>query len=123
MPPLIDKKCILCIEPAGDICLLLEMMLLHKDINMQHVIKIAEAIAFLEYKKPALIIIENIFTERQMEASIAVIRKKAPGSKLLMISSVGDGVAEKAKLAGIDVFLEKPFSKLALLETALSMLQ
>lgn len=123
MPPLIDKKCILCIEPAGDICLLLERMLLHKDINIQHVIKIAEAIAFLEYKKPALIIIENIFTVSQMETSIAVIKKKAPGSKLLMISSVGDGVAEKAKLAGIDVFLEKPFGKLALLETALSMLQ
>lgn len=123
MAPLIDKKCMLCIEPAGDICLLLEMMLHRNDISIQHVAKLAEAIIFLHNQQPALIIIENTFVENKMVTAISAIRESAPASKLLMISSVGGEVAGKAASAGIDAFLTKPSGKSALLDTALSMLQ
>jgi DNA-binding NtrC family response regulator len=120
---MIPDKFILCIEPEGEICLLLSMMLHRDDLLVHHVRKLDEADDFFTKRPPALVVIENTFTENDIANPIAEIKQKAPDSKILMVSSIDSEVAEKASSAGVDLFLTRPFSKSALINAMLSMLE
>ena len=119
----LNKHLILCIEPAGELCLLLGMMLHRDDLDIQHVATMNEAANVLAHDQPVLIIIENSFAQNKLVAFIMAVKENAPESKMLMVSSVGDEVEKEASAAGIDVFLTKPFGKTAFVEAALSMLE
>ena len=122
-PPPIKDKVILCIEPQGEICLLLSMILHRDDLLVRHVRKLDEAADFFTKQPPALVVIENTFAENDVANPIAEIKQKAPESKILMVSSIDSEVAEKASSAGVDLFLTRPFSKTALIKATLSMLE
>lgn len=94
MLPYLDPKCILCIDPGHEICVLLTMMLSREDLKVMHVKDIEEAVRFLINNQPALIIIENTFADSQIGHHIITIRQNAPSSKILMLSSTGDDAAK-----------------------------
>jgi DNA-binding NtrC family response regulator len=120
--PMKKQKCILCIEPDGEICLLLSMMLNRNDFTVMHIGKIEDIAVHSAIGQPALIIVENSFPKNEIGAHIAAISQRSPASKILMISSVGDEAATEASSAGVDLFLTKPFSKATLLDAVLSFL-
>jgi len=55
MLPYLDPKCILCIDPGHEICVLLTMMLSREDLKVMHVKDIEEAVRFLINNQPALL--------------------------------------------------------------------
>jgi DNA-binding NtrC family response regulator len=115
-------KCILCIEPDGEICLLLGMMLHRPDLEVKHAVKIEKMAELLNGEQPALIVIENSFVENTIRSHISTIKKQNPACKILMISSIGGAVARIASSAGVDHFLTKPFNKDTLLDAVLSLI-
>lgn len=120
--PMKKQKCILCIEPDGEICLLLSMMLDRSDFTVTHIGKVEDIVVHSAIAEPALIIVENSFPKNEIGAHIAAISQRAPKSKILMISAVGDEAAKEASSAGVNLFLAKPFSKATLLDAVLSFL-
>ena len=120
-----DHNAILCIEPRGEICLLLSKMLESKDIHVTHAAGMEEVLSdhYFEAPQPALIIVENTFAEGEIAHNIAAIKERAPASKVLMVSSVDGDIAKKALIAGVDDFLTKPFTKSMLLDTVLAMVE
>src|ERR1700734_1499337 len=113
---MIDQRLILCIAPTAEICVLLGMMLPEKELKVRYVAKMEEAGKLLKFELPALIMIENSFAENEIGSHISAIKMEAPGSKIIMVSSIGEEAAAKASLAGVDIFLERPFNKARLVE-------
>jgi DNA-binding NtrC family response regulator len=119
---MLKHKCILCIEPDGEICLLLGMMLHRPDLEVKHAVKIEKMADLLNGEQPALVVIENSFVESTIRSHISAIKKQNPSVKILMISSIGGAVARTASSAGVDLFLTRPFSKDALMDAVLSLI-
>jgi DNA-binding NtrC family response regulator len=115
------KKCILCIEQDGEICLLLSMMLDRSDFTVKHIGKVEDIAVHAAEGDPALIIVENSFAEHDIGAHIEAISQRSPASKILMISSVADEAVTEATSAGVDLFLAKPFTKATLVDAVLSL--
>jgi DNA-binding NtrC family response regulator len=118
----INQRLILCIAPTAEICVLLEMMLPEKKLKVRYAAKMEEAAKLLKFEHPALIIIENSFAENEIGSHISAVKMEAPGSKIIMVSSIGEEAATKACRAGVDIFLERPFNKARLVEAVSSML-
>lgn len=112
---------ILCIESGGEICQLLKTMLPDPTMNVKHVVSIDEAVAYIKANQPALVVFDNIFAFTQIRVHIAALKRGMPNVKIIMMSAV-DEEAEEARLAGVDRFLTKPFTKAALTDAVASML-
>ena len=113
---------ILCVEPVGEICVLLGKMLPQMDLAVHHVATIDEALKSLITEHPALIIIDNSFAAAEICAGIAAMKQETHESKLLMISAIDEEV-EIAHSAGVHRFLSKPFTKATLTSTVVALLE
>ncbi|RYY61760.1 MAG: response regulator [Chitinophagaceae bacterium] len=93
-----SNRKVLIVEDEGDMCLLLNIMLAGKDMELEHVKGLVAAEEFLQRKK------------------------NFPSVKIIMISGF-DGAAKDAALeCGADIYLEKPFTKAQLFQSLMDLL-
>ena len=113
MPQTPNKvKKVLIIEDEGDVCLLLNIMLKGKNIDLEHVNSLAKATEYLEKETPSLIMLDNKLPDGLGMDFIQFIKKNYPGIKIVMISGFHPTLTKDLALTnGADIYLEKPFTK------------
>lgn len=104
-------KKILIIEDEGDMCLLLNIILNGKDMELEHVKNLAAAEEFLKKENPAVVILDNKLPDGFGIDFIAHIKKNYPAIKIIMISGYDGAARDVAIENGADVYLEKPFTR------------
>lgn len=110
LQPTKTKK-VLIIEDEGDMCLLLNIMLNGKEMELEHVKTLSAAEEILQKENPAVVILDNKLPDGFGVDFISFIKANYPAIKIIMISGY-DGAAKDVALEnGADIFLEKPFTK------------
>ena len=106
-----QAKKVLIIEDEGDMCLLLNIMLNGKEMELDHVKDLRTAEEYLQKEKPAVVILDNKLPDGFGIDFIAHIKKNYPDVKIIMISGY-DGAAKDVALDnGANIYLEKPFTR------------
>jgi two-component system OmpR family response regulator len=106
-----DVTKILVVEDEGDICLLLELLLVGRKTVVDHVHTLMDAKEFIDKEQPALVLLDNRLPDGLGINFISYLKRKYPEIKIIMITGV-DGIAKDAVLAtGADRFISKPFTK------------
>lgn len=118
-----DVKKILIVEDEGDICLLLNIILDGKGMELDHVKNLADAGTYLQEEPPALIILDNKLPDGYGVDFIPYLKKEYAGLKIIMISGFDASVKDVAMENGADIFLEKPFTRKQLEEAVDTLLQ
>lgn len=102
---------VLIIEDEGDMCLLLNIMLNGKQMELEHVKTLSAAEEMLQNEQPSVVILDNKLPDGFGIDFISFIKKNYPSIKIIMISGY-DGAAKDVALEnGADIFLEKPFTR------------
>ena len=105
-----DKK-VLIVEDEGDMCLLLNILLNGKDMELDHVKNLSSAEVYLRKEQPALIILDNKLPDGFGIDFIPIIKKEYPAIKIIMISGFDAAAKDVALENGADIYLEKPFTR------------
>jgi len=106
-----QPKKVLIIEDEGDMCLLLNIILTGKNLELDHVKNLQSAADYLEKEQPSVVILDNKLPDGFGIDYIPSIKKAYPDLKVIMISGF-DGAAKDVALEnGADAYLEKPFKK------------
>lgn len=113
---------ILVIEDEGEMCLLLNLILDDKDHHVSHVKTISAAQQFLQQQQPALVLLDNRLPDGFGFDFIGYLKTNFPDIKIIMISGVDKAAGDFALEIGADVFLTKPFTRAALLQSVNSLL-
>lgn len=115
-------KKVLIVEDEADMCLLLNIMLNAKDVELEHVNNLAMAEAYLQAEQPSLVLLDNRLPDGFGIDFIPLVKKHYPSVKVAMISGF-DGAAEDVALEnGADVFIKKPFTREQLSNSVKSLL-
>ena len=104
-------KKVLIIEDEGDMCLLLNIMLNGKEMELEHVKDLSSAGEYLQQQQPAVVIIDNKLPDGFGVDFISYIRNHYPSVKIIMISGYDNSVEDVALENGADIFLQKPFTR------------
>ncbi len=104
-------KKVLIVEDEGDMCLLLNILLNGKEMELDHVKNISGAEEYLEKEQPSVIILDNKLPDGFGVELIPFVKKNYPSVKIIMISGFDASVKDAALESGADVFLEKPFTR------------
>ena len=107
----VQGKKVLIIEDEGDMCLLLNILLNGKELELDHVKNIPAAQDYMRLEQPAVVLLDNKLPDGFGVDFISFIRENHPAVKIIMISGFDGSVKDVALEAGADVFLEKPFTK------------
>lgn len=110
LQPVKPKK-VLIIEDEGDMCLLLNIMLNGKEIELDHVKNLAAAEEFLQKEQPTVVILDNKLPDGFGIDFISFIKKSYPSIRIIMISGYDSSAMDVALENGADIFLEKPFGR------------
>lgn len=113
---------VLIVEDEGDMCLLLNIMLNGKEMELDHVKSLASAEEYLQKEQPAVVILDNKLPDGFGVDFISFIKKNYPSVKIVMISGFDGSVKDVALESGADTFLEKPFTKTQLYESVMGLL-
>jgi DNA-binding response OmpR family regulator len=113
---------ILCIEPHGELCILLTKMLVGQAIYVKHAKDTSEAANLLNKQQPDLVLIEDNFFEDTGIRYVSLLKATFPATKVIMLSARDGLTKELAKNAGVDAFLTKPFTKTQLLNSVVSLI-
>jgi two-component system, OmpR family, response regulator len=105
------KTKVLIIEDEGDMCLLLNILLNGKELELDHVKSISAAEEYLQTEKPSVVILDNKLPDGFGVDFISHIKKNFPDIKIIMISGYDGSAKDVALENGADIFLEKPFTK------------
>ncbi|GAB4093691.1 DNA-binding transcriptional response regulator [Flaviaesturariibacter terrae] len=117
-----NTRKVLIVEDEGDMCLLLNIMLAGKDMELEHVKGLVAAEEFLARETPALVLLDNKLPDGYGLDFIPFLKKNHPSVKIIMISGY-DGAAKDAALeCGADIYLEKPFTKAQLFQSLMDLL-
>ena len=111
-----DVKKVLIIEDEGDMCLLLNILLNGKEMELDHVKTLAAAEEYLQQEQPAVVLLDNKLPDGFGIDFITFLKKNYPAIKIIMISGFDGSAKDVALENGADVFLEKPFTKNQLFE-------
>ena len=104
-------KKVLIVEDEADMCLLLNIMLNAKEVELDHVNNLEKAEAYLQAEQPSLVLLDNRLPDGFGVDFIPLVKKQYPSVKVAMISGF-DGAAEDVALHnGADVFIKKPFTR------------
>lgn len=106
-----DLHKILIIEDEGDMCLLIELLLKPKNVELSHVKNLFDAQAFLKNQHPSLIVLDNRLPDGYGVDFINFVKESYPDIKIVMISGVDAAAQDFALENGADSFLPKPFTK------------
>jgi DNA-binding NtrC family response regulator len=104
-------KKVLIIEDEGDMCLLLNILLNGKEMELEHVKNLAAAQEYLAQEQPAVVILDNKLPDGFGIDFISHIKTNYPAIKIIMISGYDSSAEDVALENGADIFLEKPFTK------------
>lgn len=102
---------VLIIEDEGDMCLLLNIMLNGKEMELDHVKTLAAAEEYLQNEQPAVVILDNRLPDGFGIDFIPLIKSKYPSIKIIAISGIDTAAKDVALENGADIFLEKPFTR------------
>lgn len=117
-----ELKKVLIIEDEGDMCLLLNILLNGKEMELDHVKNLSAAEEYLQKEQPSVIILDNKLPDGFGIDFISYIKKNYPGIKIIMISGFDASAKDVALENGADTFLEKPFTKDQLYQSIKSLL-
>ncbi|HEU4472747.1 MAG TPA: response regulator [Flavisolibacter sp.] len=104
-------KKVLIIEDEGDMCLLLNILLNGKEMELDHVKNLAAAETYLAKEQPSVVILDNKLPDGFGVDFISFIKKNFPSIKIIMISGYDSSVEDVAIENGADIFLQKPFTR------------
>ena len=104
-------KKVLIIEDEADMCLLMNIMLTGKEMELDHVKSISAAKEYLSDEKPSVVILDNKLPDGMGVDFISFIKQNYPEVKIVMISGFSGAAKDIALDNGADKFLEKPFTK------------
>jgi two-component system OmpR family response regulator len=113
---------VLIIEDEGDLCLLLNLLLDEKNMEVDHVPSLAKAGEYLLQAEPAIVLLDNRLPDGFGIDFIGSIKKQHPAAKVIMISGVDAAARDVAIENGADDFIEKPFTKAILFESVTRLL-
>ena len=102
-------KKLLVVEDQGETCLILDLILSERNLELSYVNNLLDADEWLEKNKPSAIILDNKLPDGFGIDFITYVKKKYPRIKIIMISAFCTA-RDVALENGADVFLEKPFS-------------
>lgn len=102
---------VLIIEDEGDMCLLLNILLTGKDMELEHVKNLAAAKEFLQQSQPPVVILDNKLPDGFGIDFISYIKANYPAIKIIMISGYDASAEDVALENGADIFLQKPFTR------------
>lgn len=114
---------VLIIEDEGDLCLLINILLEGKGMEVEHVQNIAKAGEYLLQEKPSLILLDNRLPDGFGIDFLSLVKKEHPTTKVIMISGVDAAAEDIALENGADAFLKKPFTKAQLHQTVTELLK
>ena len=115
-------KKVLIVEDEGDMCLLLNIILNGKDMELDHVNNLVAAEEYLQQEQPSVIILDNKLPDGYGVDFISYLKQKYPSIKIIMISGFDASAKDVALENGADVYLEKPFTKDQLYNSILGLL-
>ena len=104
-------KKVLIIEDEGDMCLLLNILLNGKEMELEHVKDLSSAQEYLAKQQPAVVILDNKLPDGFGVDFISHIKQNYPAIKIIMISGFDASAEDVALENGADIFLQKPFTK------------
>ena len=104
-------KKVLIVEDEGDMCLLLNILLNGKELELDHVKTLSGAEEYLQQEQPSVILLDNRLPDGYGIDFISFIKKNYPSVKIIMISGFDGSAKDVALHNGADIFLEKPFTK------------
>lgn len=104
-------KKVLIVEDEGDMCLLLNILLNGKEMELDHVKTLLDAEEYLKKEQPSVILLDNKLPDGFGVDFITYVKKLYPSIKIIMISGYDGSVKDVALDSGADVFLEKPFTR------------
>lgn len=113
---------VLIIEDEGDLCLLLNILLDGKDMEVDHVSSLAKAEEYLLQEDPSMILLDNRLPDGFGIDFISAIKKQHPSTKVIMISGVDAAAKDVALENGADAFLKKPFTKAELFQSVTALM-
>jgi len=106
-----QPKKIFIVEDEVDMCLLLNIMLQEKSIELDHAKTIAAAQEYLKKEQPAVVILDNKLPDGLGVDFVSYIKLNYPAVKIVMISGYTPEAKELALENGADLLLEKPFTR------------
>lgn len=121
LQPTKTKK-VLIIEDEGDMCLLLNIMLNGKEMELDHVKNLSAATEYLKQEQPNVVILDNKLPDGFGIDFISYIKQNYPNIRIIMISGFDGSAKDVAMENGADIFLEKPFTKSQLFDSLTQML-
>lgn len=104
-------KKVLIVEDEGDMCLLLNILLNGKEMELEHVKNLSDAKEYLEQEQPAVVLLDNKLPDGFGVDFIRFLKQHYPAVKIVMISGYDGSVEDVAMENGADVFLQKPFTR------------
>lgn len=117
-----NTRKVLIIEDEGDLCLLINILLDGKGLEVEHVQSIAKAEEYLLQEEPSLILLDNRLPDGFGIDFLGFVKKQHPTTKVIMISGVDAAAQDVALENGADAFLRKPFTKAQLHQTVTELL-
>ena len=112
----------LIIEDEADMCLLLNIMLTGKDVELDHVKNLHAAKDYLATEQPAVVILDNKLPDGFGIDFITYLKANYPGVKIIMISGYDASAEDVALENGADIFLQKPFTKNQLFDSMMKLI-
>ena len=109
--PAAKTKKVLIVEDEGDMCLLLNILLNGKEMELEHVKNLSAAKDYLERIQPAVVLLDNKLPDGFGVDFIRFVKQQYPAVKIIMISGYDASVEDVAIENGADVFLQKPFTR------------
>lgn len=113
----LTKKKVLIVEDDGEMCLLLNILLDEKSLDLDHVKSLEKAVEYLQVSQPSVIILDNKLPDGFGINLLTYVKKMYPQIKIIMISGYGAEVKDAAIESGADDFIEKPFTRNQLLHS------
>lgn len=115
-------KKVLIIEDEGDMCLLLNIILAGKELELDHVKNLEAAKVYLQQQQPAVVLLDNKLPDGYGIDFISFLKENYPAVKIVMISGFDGSAKDVALENGADVYLEKPFTKAQLHDALMQVL-
>jgi Response regulator containing CheY-like receiver, AAA-type ATPase, and DNA-binding domains len=119
----IKSKKILIVEDEGDMCLLLNILLNGKSMELDHVQNLLSAEEYLQKHQPDVIILDNKLPDGFGIDFISYVKQKYPNIRIIMITGFDASAKDVAIENGADIFLEKPFTREQLYQSVVKLLQ
>ncbi len=113
---------VLIIEDERDMCLLLNVLLNGKELELDHVNSLLAADEYLQKEQPSVIILDNKLPDGFGVDFISYIKQNYPSIKIIMISGYDASAKDVAMENGADNYLEKPFTKDQLYQSIMGLL-